>query len=189
MSTTLISDEHPVTVTWTTVTTEKHSLTLPYGQLREEIDRRRARRGRPRHPDLAGDLDLLEDDYRADHEEHGTAGDFERSVTGHDLPPIPGLPVFTVSLDDSDEELVCAHTYVLHAPDLPSAITLAANRFAQEFPDEYLRPGTRPSVLNGDWWTFPGAPSWPSDLSGRTWEDLRGDEQLLAAAYGQAADA
>ncbi|WP_034261820.1 hypothetical protein [Actinospica robiniae] len=188
MDTTLIPDDLPVTVTWNTVTTTEHSLTLPYGELREEIGRLRARHGRPPDPDLAGDLDLLEQNWLGAHESDGAPSDFERSVTSHNLPPLPTLPSYTVSLDDSDEETPCPHTYVLHAPNLATAVALALTRFAEEFPNDYLRPGTGPSVLDGGWWTFPGTPSWPSELSGRTWEDLRADEHLLDAAYRQAAD-
>jgi hypothetical protein len=194
MDTALPPDDHPVTVTWTTTAVDEHTLTLPYGELREAVNELRDRYGRAHHPDLADDLDLLEMSWLGDYEEDGSAGDFERSIVHYDLPALPRLAVFTVSLDDAyGDDHECAHTYVLHAPGQHMSHTLALAAHA-----DYHGRGADPeidpeeadcvSVLEGEWWTFPGVPSWPATLSGRTWMDLRGDEHLLERAYRMAAD-
>lgn len=183
------SDDHPVTIRWTTTTQEEHCLTLPYWELREAVDDERTRLGRAHHLDLTGDLDLLEQSWLADYEDSGSLGDLDRTVQSHDLPALPQLPVFTVSLDDAiGDEDECAHTYVLHAPDQQTA-----RAFALAFHAGFHLRGADPEidaeesgsvrVLEGQWWTFPGAPSWPGALSGRTWMDLRGDKQMLKRAY------
>jgi hypothetical protein len=186
-TTLLIPDDRPVTLTWHTTTVEEHCLTLTYGELREAITRKRDRDGRPHHPDLTGDLDLLEYSWLGDYEDDGSISEFTRTLDGHDLPPVPQLPVFTVSLDDSDDERECPHTYVLCAADLETATTLAITYYKDTYPAEYPDPDSAPDVLTGTWWTFPGEPAWPRQMSGREWTDLRSDEQLLERAYRTAA--
>lgn len=92
------------------------------------------------------------------------------------------LPVFTVTVDDADGcecEPPCAHTYVVHAVDQEAAQEMVISMHARTLapPPGFAEADTviaNPSVIPGPGWTFPGAPSWPADLPGRTWTDLRG---------------
>jgi hypothetical protein len=178
----LIPEDRAVTLTWRTTTLEKRTLTLPYSQPREAVNGLRDRAGLAHQPDLGGDLRLLEENRLGDYEEDGSLREVTRALDGHDLPAAAQLPVFTVSLDDSDDERECPHTHVLHAPDLQAATALVIAHYRQTFPAEYPDPDCAPDVLEGTWWTFPGAPSWPREMSGREWSDLRGQEHLLEQA-------
>jgi len=92
------------------------------------------------------------------------------------------LAVHTVTVDDSDEERYCPHTYLVHAHDLDAARTVAREHHMATFCADY-RPGSAPpDVIEGRWWTFTGIPTWPAELAGRTWQDLREDQVLLARA-------
>lgn len=184
MDTTLIPEDRQVTVTWTTTSTVEYEHTFTFGELREAVNGERTRYGHRHHPDLTDDIGLLAESWLADYEdEDGSETEFTRELTYTTDISLPVLPVFTVSLDDSDDERECPHTYVLHAPDLQAATALAIARFKETFPAEYPDPDCAPDVLTGTWWTFPGQPSWPKDMSGREWDDLRGDQQLLERAY------
>ncbi|MBR7830626.1 hypothetical protein KDK95_30270 [Actinospica sp. MGRD01-02] len=184
MSSLIPPDDLPVTLSWITASIERHEHTVPFGTLRTYLDHAE-RSGRPGHPDYARDFDLLKDTWLAVHEREILDYRHIRRITGHDLAPLARLGVFTVSVDDADpgEEKECPHTYVLHAPDLESACTLATAHHMGHFSADYPPGSTPPSILESRWWTFPGAPSWPADLSGRTWTDLRGESELLERAY------
>lgn len=185
MSSLIPPDDHPVTLHWITAAIERHEHTVPFGLLSTYLDHARERAGRPHQPDYARDFDLLKDTWLGVHESEILDYRHIRRITGHDLPPLPGLGVFTVSVDDAEpsEENQCPHTYVLRAPDLATAGRLAiahhtARPSADNRPD---RPA--PEIIPGPWWTFPGPPNWPADLDGRTWTDLRADGRLLERAY------
>jgi len=185
MSLLIAPDERPVTLAWITATIERHERTVPFGTLRTYLDRARERAGRPRHPDYARDLDLLKDTWLGVHESEILDYRHLRRITGHDLPPVPRPSVFTVTVDDAGpgEERECPHSYVLNAPDLETACSLAAVHHMEHFSADYPPGSTVPATIPGKWWTFPGAPSWPQDLDGRTWTDLRADERMLERAY------
>lgn len=190
MSFLLPCDERPVTLTWTTTVTEEHRARVPFGELRAAIDSHRNLAGVPHHPDYAADLDLLTESWLGDYEQDGGSPvDFDRAITGHDLPELAHLSVFTVSLDDAEpgEARECPHTYVLHAPDLETASALAIAHHRESFPADYPPDAAGPELLDGPWWTFPGAPSWPADLTGRTWSDLRADAAVIERAHRIAA--
>jgi hypothetical protein len=182
--TTLLSDDHEVTLTWTTTAIHEYSRTFTLGQLREAVDAERGLRNGEAAPDLAGDLDLLEESWLGDYEDEGSSLiECTREITGHTRLGLQALPEYTVTVDDSDDDRECPHTYVLHAPDLDTAIALATAHHTESFPADYPAGSTPPDVLTGPWWTFTGIPSWPAQLSGRPWSDLRGEQDLLGRAY------
>jgi hypothetical protein len=188
MDTTLIPEDHPVTLTWNSTTVEEHTLTLTYAELRAEIDHLRDREGLPWHPDLARDLYLLEETWLGDHEDDGALAEFERTVTGHDLPPLPELPTFTVTVAGSERhDGEAGYTYALHAPDLERAKRLVLKHHIAENEEDIGIDGEAcdPDVIvvEGPWDTFDGAPAWPADLPGRAWTDLRAERGLLERAY------
>jgi hypothetical protein len=189
MSSLFPPDDHPVTLSWITASIERHERTVPFGLLRTYLDHARERAGRPHQPDYARDFDLLKDTWLGVHESEILDYRHIRRITGHDLPPLPRLGVFTVSVDDAEpgEDRECPHSYVLHAPDLETACTLATAHHMEHFSADYPPRAAPPAILEGAWWTFPGAPSWPAGLSGRTWTDLRGESDVLERAYRTAA--
>lgn len=188
-TTALLPDDRPVTLTWTTTTTTEHILTVPYSELREALGRERDRYGRAHHPDLAPDLDLLEESWLGDYEEKGSLVEFTRSIQDHDLPDPPRLAVHTVTVRGSERhDGEGGYTYVLHAPDLDAARDLVlAHHIAGHGEDvDACTGGPRePDVVvaEGRWDTFTGAPAWPADLPGRAWTDLREDRDMLTRAY------
>ena len=189
MSIQSLRDDRPVTLTWITATIERHEHTVPFGLLRTYLDRARERAGRPHLPDYARDLDLLKDTWLGVHETEILDYRHIRRITGHDLPQILRMPVFTVSVDDAEprEDRKCPHTYVLHAPDLENAGRLAIAHHTARPSVDNLPDCPPPEIIPGPWWTFPGTPGWPADLDGRTWTDLRADSGMLERAYRMAA--
>lgn len=196
MDTPPLSDDHPVTLTWTTTAIDEYTRTFTLGELRDAVNTagRDLFDRRPGHPDITDDLYLLRDSWLADYEdEGGSLIEFTREITEHTDISLPELPVFTVTIagpERHDGEK--PYTYALHAPDLPTARALALEHHIDE-QELALDPATgtprEPDalVVEGQWDTFEGAPTWPEDLPGRAWNDLRDDPQMLEAAYRTAA--
>jgi hypothetical protein len=194
MDTTLLPDEHPVTLTWTTTAIDRYEHTFTLGELREAVNTERESVGDAKHPDITEDLDLLCESWLADYEQQnvGTRASFYREISHHTGVSLPPLPVHTVSIagpERHDGEK--PYTYVLHAADLEQARTLALAYHCAEVEHE-LDPATgapkTPDVIvvEGVWDTFTGAPTWPRDLPGFAWSDLRGNQDLLTRAYTEA---
>ncbi|HEV2633545.1 MAG TPA: hypothetical protein VGX23_00270 [Actinocrinis sp.] len=193
MTTNPLPDDHPVTMTWTTTTTEEYQHTFTLGELREAL------RSQPLTPaplplDISDELDALNDSWLADFEdEPGALIEFTRQITETTDISLPTLTVQTVTVagpERHDGEK--PYTYCLHATDLDAARALAlAHHIEQnELTYDWETGGTCDPdalVIEGAWETFTGAPTWPADLPGRAWNDLREDEQLLARAYRTAA--
>jgi hypothetical protein len=186
-TTALLPDDHKVTLTWTTTAIDEYERTFTLGELREAVGAERGRENEQAGPDLEDDLDLLRESWLGDHEDEGSnLIEFTREITGHTRLGLKALPEYTVTVDDSEDERECPHTYVLHAPDLDAAIALATAHHTESFPADYPAGSTPPNVLTGPWWTFTGAPNWPAQLPGRAWNDLRENEDLLKRAYTMA---
>ena len=190
MNTVLPSDDRPVTVSWTTTAIDRYEHTFTLGELREAVNAERGSLGDAKHPDITEDLDLLCESWLADYEQEnvGDLVSFDREISHHTDISVPGLPEHTVSIagpERHDGEK--PYTYVLHAPDLDAARALALAYHCAEVEHE-LDPATgapkTPDVIvvEGAWDTFTGAPTWPQDLPGFAWSDLRGNQDLLTQA-------
>ena len=195
MDITLPPDDHQVTLRWTTSALEDHEHTFTYGELREAVNSERRQRGRALHPDISRDLDLLEDSFLGEYEEDQFPNGFDRDLDldSLDLPALPELPVHTVTVTGDERHYQePGSTYVLHAPSPQAARTLVIEHFiatCEKDRDAGTGEHCDPDVLvmEGPWDTFPGAPTWPANMPGRVWTDLREDEQLLERAYRIAA--
>jgi hypothetical protein len=182
-------DDRPVTLMWITAAIERHERTVPFGTLRTYLDHARARTGRTRHPDYTRDLDLLKDTWLGVHESEILDYRHIRRITGHDLPALPRLSTFTVTVAGSERhDGEAGYTYALHAPDLATAKQLVLERHIAEHEEDIDLFTGEPRVpdvivVEGPWDTFEGAPTWPADLPGRAWADLRTDADLLERAY------
>ena len=123
-------DERPVTLAWITATIERHERTVPFGTLRTYLDHARERAGRPAHPDYARDFDLLKDTWLGVHETEILDYRYLRRITRHDLPPVPALPTYTVTVIGEERFYgEPGSTYVVHAPDLQAAKELVTEYF------------------------------------------------------------
>jgi hypothetical protein len=191
MTTNLLPDDHPVTMTWTTTTTEEYQHTFTIGELREALRSQPLARD-PLPLDLNDELDALNDSWLADYEdEPGSLIEFTRQITDTTDISLTVLPAHTVTIagperHDSEKP----YTYCLRATDLDTARALAHHIEQNELTYDWETGGTcEPDalVIEGEWDTFTGAPTWPADLPGRAWNDLREDEQLLERAYRMAA--
>lgn len=181
-------DDRPVTLAWITATIERHERTVPFGTLRTYLDHARQRAGRPEHPDYARDLDLLKDTWLGVHESEILDYRHIRRITGHDLPPVPRLGVFTVTVIGEERTYgEPGSTYVVHAPDMDAAKALVTEHFITTCEKDIGidREPCDPDVIvvESPWDTFDGAPAWPADLPGRAWTDLRDDTDLLERAH------
>jgi len=181
-------DDRPVTLAWITATIERHERTVAFGTLRTYLDHARQRAGRPEHPDYARDLDLLKDTWLGVHESEILDYRHIRRITGHDLPPLPRLATFTVTVAGSERhDGEAGYTYALHAPDLETAKRLVLEYHIAEHEEDIGIDGEAcdPDVIvvEGPWDTFDGAPCWPGNLPGRAWTDLREETDLLERAY------
>lgn len=192
--TALLPDDHEVTVIWTTTATDAFERTFTLGELRAAVATERGRLGDADHPDIAEDLHLLTDSFLADHEEGGgSLVEFTREITEHTDISLPVLPVFTVTVAGPERhDGEAPYTYCLHAADEPAARTLALEHHIAEQElavDWATGAACDPDavIIDGPWDTFPGPPSWPQDLPGRTWSDLRTDTDLLQRVYRTAA--
>lgn len=182
-------DDRPVTLTWITATIERHERTVPFGTLRTYLDHARERAGRTRQPDYTRDLDLLKDTWLGVHESEILDYRHIRRITGHDLPTLPRLSTFTVTVAGStrhDGEAGC--TYALHAPDRTTAKQLVLEHHIAKYGENIdLATGEQRApdviVLESPEHTFDGAPTWPCDQRGRAWTDLRTDAALIERAY------
>jgi hypothetical protein len=193
MDSALLPDDHQVTLTWTTTAIDEHTRTFTLSELREAVGAARDKLGDPHHPDITEDLHLLSESWLADYEDDGgSLIEFTRQITEHTDIGLPLLPVFTVTIagpERHDGEK--PYTYVLHAPDLDAARTLAlAHHIAEQELGLDWATGQQQEpdaiVVEGQWDTFPAAPSWPADLPGRAWNDLRDQQDLLQRAYAMA---
>jgi len=190
MDITLLPDGHPVTLTWTTTAIDEYSRTFTLGELREAVNALRGQPGPPYDPEITEDLFWLCESWLADYEDDGgSLIDFTREITDNTDISLPVLPVHTVTIagpERHDGEK--PYTYCLHAADLADAraLALAHHIEQQELADDWYTGGTcEPDaiVIEGEWDTFEGAPTWPADLPGRAWHDLREDPDLLTRAY------
>lgn len=194
MDSALLPDDHPVTLTWTTTAIDEHTRTFTLGELREAVDAERDKLGDLHHPDITEDLYLLSESWLADYEDDGgSLIEFTRDITDNTDISLPALPVFTVTIagpERHDGEK--PYTYALHAPDLQAARALALEHHIneQELAVDWATGAPRDPdtlVIEGEWDTFEGAPTWPQDLPGNAWSDLREDADLLERAYRTAA--
>lgn len=191
MTTTALPDDHPVTLTWTTTTTDEFSHTFTLRELRDAVNSERATCGRIHHPDITHDLDLLSDSFLSDYEDDGgSLVEFTREIHDHTDIALPDLPVFTVTVESAHTGETNVYIYALHASDLDTARLLALPYCITEqglgigYGGEPITPDA--TVADGTWCTFPGAPPWPADLPGRSWTDLREDTSMIALAYALA---
>lgn len=193
MHTRLLPDDHEVTLAWTTTATDAYERTFTLGELREAINTERRRLGEAQHPDIGEDLHLLTDSFLADHEDGGSLVEFTREITDTPDISLPTLPEFTVTVAGPERhDGEAPYTYCLHAADEPTARALALEHHIaeQELGVDWATGQQRDPdavIIDGPWDTFPSAPSWPQDLPGRAWSDLRTDTDLLARAYRTAA--
>jgi hypothetical protein len=189
MSLHTLRDDRPVTLAWITASIEHHEHTVPFGLLRTYLDHARERAGRSDHPDYTRDLDLLKDTWLGVHESEILDYRHIRRITRHDLPQLPSLRTFTVTVAGAERhDGEAGYRYTVHAPDLETAkhLVLEHHITAHEEDIDALTGAPRDPdviVLEGPWDTFDGAPAWPADLPGREWADLREETGLLERVY------
>lgn len=99
-----------------------------------------------------------------------------------------GMPTFTVTVAGGERhDGEKGFTYVLYAPNLPTAQEWMRARHIRDYEEE-IDPVTReprdPDVITVRHETFAGAPDWPEDTAGKAWNDMRGDQELVAMALG-----
>jgi hypothetical protein len=187
-ATAVLTDDFPVTVTWTTTATDEYDHTFTLGELREAVNTARDRRGYARHPDITDDLYLLRESWLSDYEDDGgCCVEFTRDITDNTDISLPPLAEFTVTVESAHTGETSLFIYCLHAPDLDTARTLALAHCIEEedlgigYGGARITPDAQ--AAEGDWCTFPGVPPWPADLPGRGWTDLRADADMLTRAY------
>lgn len=194
MSPSPIPEDQQITLTWSTREVIEYTHEFTYGWLRDAVNAERAREGQPpvAGPDISGELGYLEHSWLADYEDEddGGLGTFRRQIS--QIPAelrVPSLREFTVTLSGSErEDGEAPFTYVLYAQTLDDARALAVAFHVTDGTDLDTAVGWSQAaadiqIVDGPYDTFAGAPSWPADLPGRGWNDLRHNARLRTAAY------
>jgi len=181
-----LPDSTEITVRWAVTCVEEYEHTLTLGELREAL---RTEGGQHRAADtdpLADDLGVLENSWLGGFEQDaGSLIEFNREIQAVDgFVPVE-LADFTVTIAGTERhDGEAPYTYCVEATDMQQAREIVYDYFVEQEGldidpenDEYAEPDVE--FVEGEWNTFPGAPSWPASMPGRAWNDLRGQTRAL----------